>query len=155
MNIIKLINDFIDNKYDLLTFKDQLSLINDFSELSKKQDFKDIDKAIHAYLLILFNKYELLNLTLESDNECYLYLQDITENIETSNFNIIYEDTIKLIVNVDNLYFLINNSNTITTFDVPYNIQNKTVFCINCNDDMKLKTTIKLPDYSFYAFLDE
>ena len=102
---------------------------------------------MNALLILWFIKHQ--DFTFNQSNLYINFIKDIVSEITKPNILSYNDDTI--ITKADNFYFIINHSNYELNIKLPSDIQNKTLYCYNCNDDINLKSSISLPEFSFYA----
>lgn len=156
--MLELIKDFIDLKYDAETF---ISLIikNDINKFNPKKivdllDYCDnIDQSSIIYLLLYFIK----KIKFENIEHDFVDFLESIEYEADNDFNKEIEWVLKeknfLIFSIDNVYFLINNSNRSTKLTLPKEMQNEELFCLNCNHELLFEETLNLEPYEFYLVL--
>lgn len=110
-----------------------------------------MDQRMHALLILWFYKYQYFNNLSYEENHYLDYINEITYEIIDYNIKILILENSYLIYKMDNFYFIINHNNHLVKITLPDELKQQIVFCINCNDEMKLKEKITMPEFSFYA----
>ncbi len=161
MVIQNLLEDFVNLKIDLIDYllKIEHLEINDKTAfqnfiINYKETTK-MDEKMNALLILWFCKHELFK-DLKKNNNPYLnYLNDLTRNIKNMYVEFLEVGKHNLVTRIDTFYFIINQNNKDITIILPPELQDKVVFCYNCNDEMALKKELTLPEFSFYALCIE
>lgn len=147
-----LINGFIHNQISMDDYIKRIkitSINKDFLIDYNKTDL--MDQRMNA-LLIIWIYHPSIFKSINNINNPYLsYITELTSDIENVNLNYLYIENNTLVANINDFYFIINHNNHDVNITLPRNLQNKKVFCYNCNDNMNLADTIMLPEFSFYA----
>lgn len=110
-----------------------------------------MDQRMNALLILYFFNAKIFNEVDESSNPYLKYIKELTIDISNYEITFLYEEENFLIIKQDNFYFIINHNNFEIEKKLPNELQNKTIFCYNCNDDLQLEKSIILPEFSFYA----
>ncbi len=156
-DLINLINDFINEKINLKDYliKIKQYQINDISSfklfLENYNDTNKMDQRMNALLILWFYKHDYFNNLEYDDNEYLSYIEEIQEDIDNYKLDYITIENNYLIIKLSNYYFIINHNNHLVKIPLPEELQYQAVYCLNCNDDMKLKDKISLPEFSFYV----
>ena len=161
MNIEKLIEDFVNLKIDLIDYLLKLEHL----EITNKGEFQNfiinykettkMDEKMNALLILWFCKYELFKDIQYDSNPYLLYINDLTKDIKHIDLEFLEVGKHNLITKIDNFYFIINHNTREINMTLPPELQEKTVFCYNCNDEMILEKELLLPEFSFYALCIE
>ena len=161
MIIEKLIEDFINLKIDLIDYLLKL----DHLEIINKDEFQNfiinyknttkMDEKMNALLILWFYKYELFKYIKDDSNPYLSYINDLTKDIKNMDLEFLEVGKHNLITRIDNFYFIINHNTREINLILPPELQEKTVFCYNCNDEMVLEKELILPEFSFYALCIE
>lgn len=161
MNIEKLIEDFVNLKIDLIDYLLKLEHL----EITNKGEFQNfiinykettkMDEKMNALLILWFCKYELFKDIQYDSNPYLLYINDLTKDIKHIDLEFLEVGKHNLITKIDNFYFIINHNTREINMTLPPELQEKTVFCYNCNDEMILEKELFLPEFSFYALCIE
>lgn len=143
------LNEYIDNliRIDI----NNLDLFNSYLESFNSTSM--MDEHMNALIILWLLKKDSFNIKDDTTNEYLLYINEITEEIEDDKTSIILCENNYLIAKIGECYFIINHNNHTSKIMLPDQLQNTTVYCFNCNDDMKLKEKITLPEFSFYAII--
>lgn len=154
MALNTIINDFIENKISIPKYIDMLSHL-DISKnelnlyINNFNSTNNMDERMNAILILWFVKHQ--DLSFKGDNIYIKYLKNITSEISNINPQIIFINNTSMITYIDDFYFIINHNSSEAKVLLPKEIQYKTLYCYNCNDDMELEETIIIPEFSFYA----
>lgn len=157
MKLQEIINNFITNIYDIDEYIKQVNILNqeDVNEVYTILDTTSLDQRMHAILILWLLKYRMIGLNTKTDSPYLSYLKELIDGeiLQSVKFLSISSHTLiaRVITNKSHIYILINNSNDEITFTIPKEIANQTIFCFNCNDEMKLGLSLDIPEYSFYA----
>lgn len=156
----ELLKSFLSLSTDIETFTN-IILKKEFKECSEEEIVNILDANINydqiliAYLILFFiNKNKFVNLA----NDYTLFLNNIVyESNINLNKDIIFYKSKKntLSFSIDNIYFIINNNNSICKIELPTNIKNKDLFCLNCNHSMHFNNEVSLDSYEFYVLINE
>lgn len=153
--LINLINDFINCKINLQDFKNQLVHLEIVDKtafhnfLVSYNETDHLDQRMIALLTIWFYHYQYF---VYQGNHYLAFLDEIKSEISSFDFSILFENENFLIIKNDNIYFLLNNHQKSYLVNLPKSLQNIKGYCFNCNDEIALKETLKMPEYSFYIF---
>lgn len=113
----------------------------------------ETDKGMIVTLLLWCIKNSPLKEHNETSNSFINFLHTIREK-DSSFYNQqiewIYTDNHSCTFKKDNLLFIINDSNDIQRMQLPDEYCDKTVLCINCNEEHSVSYFIDVPDHTFY-----
>lgn len=156
----ELLNNFLSLSADLETFT-KIILKKEFKECSEEEIVhildanKNYDQVLIAYLILFFiNKNKFDNFS----NDYILFINNIVYESDINlDKDIIFYKSPKntLSFSIDNIYFIINNNNSIYKIELPTNIKNKDLFCLNCNHSMHFNDDVSLDSYEFYVLINE
>lgn len=151
----EIIAAFLNNKYTYQEYLNQIISLDQNEPIIDyllNQDNDNIDLMMITYLpLWLFHRDHFNNL----DDYSNIYLSFFNNLKHDKLFDKIeswYIDNEILFVKGNNCYLLINSTNKDINYLLPIDLQNQTLICYNCNDEMLLNKNLLIPEYSFYLF---
>lgn len=156
-----LIDNFIEKKIKYLEFIDKINALEneEFKEVVNITNSSNLDERMIAILTIYLFKYQYIDLNNVSKNPYLSFIKEVfdyTTLLDVTYLTINNKVLIaKIITKNDLAYFILNPTSKERIVELPEELQYKTMFCFNCNDDLDLEDSIELPDYSFYTLKNE
>lgn len=127
----------------------------DIQDIYSYNDTTHMDEMMHAFILLWCLKYNYIDLNNQKEHIYLSYLSSILEDQSITHISFLDIQPHSVIIEVftkeESIYFLINHSLYEAHLKIPKEIQYQTLYCLNCNDDMLLKTHLDIPEFSFYA----
>lgn len=158
-NLDKLIHDYFNRNISIKLFYNRLldihndvnieNFINNFIDSNLSED--QIMFMFNITLLIYNSNNDKLYLK-NLDNPYLIFIKnDLNDYLDNNKvFNVIDIDDFHLTAKLDNIYLILNGKDTDQEIIVPVDIQNKTVYCINCGDEIDLEESVELYPDGFY-----
>ena len=153
--MLQLIIQLADSKINIETFVNLL-INNEYKtidevEISKYLDSLDNeDKSTIIFLILYFiGKLKFDSIT----NYTTEFFNSILDEIDNDlNDEVIWHLKNKevLVFSINDVYFLINNNSDSFKLDLPNEIKEKTLFCLNCNHELYFDKSISLEPFEFY-----
>ncbi len=114
---------------------------------------EDFIMLINVIFWIIPNNFNKNNIISVIDNDYCNYLSTIIDDYHNelnNEYSILKESYTSIELNISNIYLIINSLNKDNKIEVSTDLKGKTVYCINCGDEMDILDDVELYPYGFY-----
>lgn len=165
LDYLLIYNNYFLEHISYQTFKEELySFINslhpseltEFNNIITDNSFCEYnpDMVMLSYitLWLMPNRLNRLEIIYPSDNMYLAFIKSILDTYQDSfKMQPLIEDYLMYqIYQYDKIYLIINTTNTNLSITLPTIIQDQVVYCVNCNDEIKVDKQLEIYPYGFY-----